>query len=459
MRKKKIYLIHPSYRDQNGVLLKGNRLYTVSLSLSALSSIIPNNWEKEFCFEYFEELNINSDASVIGITSMGYEIFRAIEIAIEFRRRGKLVILGGFQSHISVDFVKDYCDSIIHGNPGINDMTKILKDAEQNSLQKEYFCKIDLNYKLDYSIMNTSKIFFTPVLLSVGCNNSCDFCCISSIYKGKYYLRKIKNVIEELEYLHKRTKNIAIVDTNFYNNYRYLRKICREMINHNFKFMWGAQSTIDIGDDIETLRLIKKAGCKILFIGFESINQINLDNVNKKNDVNTFERKIKNIHSAGIKIAAFFIYGFDNDTVETPADLSKFIIENNIALPMINILVPTPGTKIYDKLKSENRVLMNSEEDFLKNNIAYNSSFNLCFYKPKNMTPKEVETGFIDLLRRLSSYFQILKRSKSKNIRLFLSLLYMNWLFRKEYIELKMRKERSNKRSVFKNNSTVNIEK
>jgi radical SAM superfamily enzyme YgiQ (UPF0313 family) len=443
MIKKKIYLIHPSYKDQGGTLLKGKKLYTISLALPALSSIIPQDWEKEFCFEYFEELNFDSDASVIGITSMGYEIFRAIEIATEFRKRGKLVILGGFQPHISVDFVKDYSDSIVHGNPGIADMSKILKDAEFNSLQKEYFCKTNLNYKLDYSIIDTNKIFFTPVLLSIGCYNSCDYCCVSSVYKGKYYLRKFKHVIEELEYLHQRTKNIAVVDTNFYGNYRYLRKICHEMIKRNFKFVWGAQSTIDIGDDIETLSLLEKAGCKVLFIGMESIDQNNLDDVNKKYDAASYQEKITNIHSAGIKIAAFFIYGFDHDTIDTSAELSQFIIENNIALPMLNILVPTPGTKIYEKLKKENRILMENEADFLKNNIAYNSSFNLCFYTPKNMTPEQVENGFIDILKRLSGYSQIFKRSRSKSIPLFLFLLYMNWLFRKEYLELKMRKERT----------------
>jgi len=97
-------------------------------------------------------------------------------------------------------------------------------------------------------------------------------------------------------------------------------------------------------------------------------------------------------------------------------------------------------------LKREGRVLMKDEQEFLKNNIGYNASFTLCFYQPKHMTPAEVEDGFIDLLRRLSGYRQIIRRSVSGDLPLTLFLLYSNWLFRQEYLELKHR--RALKRTV-----------
>ena len=446
--KKKIYCIQPTYRDQLGSLLKGKKLYVISLALPALSAIIPSDWEKEFCYEYFTDVNFKSDASVIGISSMGYEIFRGIEIADEFRKRGKIIIFGGFQPHISKDYLEQHCDSIIHGNPGATEMSRILKDAESGSIQKEYFCTTDLSYMIDYSILDTSKIYFTPVLLSVGCRNSCDFCCIASIYKGKYRLRKFRHLIDELEYIHRTTRKIAFVDTNIYNNRTYLKKVCEVMINRNFKFVWGAQSTIDIGDDLETLSLLRRAGCRVLFIGMESIDQSNLDAVHKEYRVDSYRIKINNIHQAGIKIAAFFIYGLDSDTLETQAEMSKFIVENGIALPMLNILVPTPGSIIFERLKREGRILMKDEQDFLKNNIAYNSSFNLCLFLPKHMTPLEVEDGFIDLLGRLSGYSQIIKRSVSRDISVTLFLLYMNWSFRKEFIRLRRNRKNNQKNNI-----------
>jgi len=440
---KKIYLIQPSYRDRTGKLLKGKRLYIVSLALPALSAIIPEDWDKEVCYEYFDEINFDTTASVIGISSMGYEIFRGIEIAKEFKKRGKKIIFGGFQPHVSKNYVEEYCDSIVHGNPGKPAMESILRDADNNRLKKEYFFGVDLNYKMDYSAIDTSRVFFTPVLFSLGCRNNCDYCIVGSIYKGRYHLRNIKYVMDELDFLHRFTKRIAVVDTNFYNNRQYLIKICNYMIARKYNFVWGAQCTIDIGEDVEVLTLLKKAGCKVLFIGLETIEQANLDEVHKNYSVESYRRKIENINRAGIKIAGFFIYGLDGDTKDTSEQMANYIIKNKISLPMLNVLVPTPGTRIYEKMKREGRILMNDEHDFLKNNPTYNASFNLCFYKPKNLTPQEVEEGFIDLLRRLSGIYQVIRRSLSKNLTLTLLLLYMNWIFRKEYYLLKKSRRES----------------
>jgi radical SAM superfamily enzyme YgiQ (UPF0313 family) len=250
-------------------------------------------------------------------------------------------------------------------------------------------------------------------------------------------VRNFKHLIDELTEIRKSTRKIGFVDTNIYNNRKFLIKVCKEMIDRDFGFIWGAQATVDIGEDMETLKLMKKAGCKILYMGLETIDQKNLDAANKKYFADSYKKKINNIHNAGIKVGGFFIYGMDSDTKETATNMSKFIKENKIAIPMLNILVPTPGTKIFERMNSENRILMREENDFLKNNIAYNSSFNLCLYIPKNMTPDEVEKGFIELLGKLSGLWQTIFRSFSKNIFVTIFLLYANWNFRKEYLALK----------------------
>ena len=434
--KKKIYLVHPSYRDQNGVLLKGTTLYAISLALPALSAAIPADWERECCLEYFEDVNLETDASVVGISSMGYEIFRGIELATEFRKRGKTVLFGGFQPHISRDFVGPYADAVIHGYPGPADMARILADAESHSLSPDYVCRTDLNYLFDYSIVDMRRSVFAPVLTGVGCRNACDYCCIGSFFHATYTLRRLGYVLEEMDALSRRTRRIAFVDTNLYNNADYLRSLCSAMIDRGYGFLWGAQCTIDIGDDPETLALMRRAGCRLLFIGLETIDQANLDAVHKPYSADSYRRRIETIHAAGIKIAAFFMFGLDADTPETSARLSRFIIDHDIALPMLNILVPTPGTPMHAQLRQEGRILMTDDRDFLRNNIAYNSSFNLCFYTPRQMTPGQVEREFVDLLGRLSGIPQIVRRSISSDLRLSLFLLYMNWLFRREYLRL-----------------------
>jgi radical SAM superfamily enzyme YgiQ (UPF0313 family) len=434
--KKKIYLIQPTYRDQNGDLLKGKRLYIVSLALPALSALVPGDWEKQFCSEYFENVDFDTDASVIGISSMGYELFRGVEIAQEFRRRGKLVLFGGFQPHISSAYLREHCDAIIHGNPGRADLAAILDDALAGTLREDYYCATDLNYSFDYSVLDTSRLLFAPVLLGVGCRNRCDYCCVASIYQGRYHLRRLSDVMSEFEYLHRRTRRIAFVDTNAYNDREYLKTVCREMIHRKFRFIWGAQATVDIGDDPDTLALMRRAGCRLLYIGLETVDQANLDAMHKRHTTDSYRRKIRTIHGARLRVAAFFMYGLDSDTRETAARMSRFIIDTRIALPMLNVLVPTPGTPVYDMLRREGRIRMAAETDFLQNNPAYNSSFNLCFYQPKHLSPEEVEDGFIDLLRRLSGIPQLVRRSLSWDLPLSFFLLAMNLEFRKEYLLL-----------------------
>ncbi len=435
--RKKVYFIQPTYRDKFGKLLKGKSLYTMSLALPALSATVPPDWEKQLCYEFFDEVDFDTDASVIGLSSMGYEIYRGIEIAEEFRRRGKTIIFGGFQAHMSTDFVAPHCDAVVHGNPGLPEMRRILDDALQGALQPEYHCGVDLDYQVDYTSLDTRRVLFTPVFTSVGCNFRCDYCCIASIYEGICRVRKIRHVFAELEYLHPRTRRIAFMDTNIHSRHNYLKALCEGMLERKYRFVWGAQSTIDIGDDIGTLKLMRRAGCKALFIGLESFTQSNLESVNKELSAESYARRIRNIHGAGIRIAAFLMYGFDHDTKDTARQLSELVMRHNIALPMINLLVPVPGTVLYERLKAENRLLIGNERDFLRNNIGYNSSFNLCLYKPGLMSPDEAEEGFIELLGRLSGFHQILRRSFSRDLKLSAFFLYSNWLFRREYLRLK----------------------
>src|SRR4030042_4440066 len=101
--KKKIYLIQPTYRNVDGRLLKGTSLFIHSLVLPILSATIPTDWKKEFCLEYFEDVNYQSDASVVGISSMGYDLVHGCEIAETFKKQGKVVILGGYQAYFSRD--------------------------------------------------------------------------------------------------------------------------------------------------------------------------------------------------------------------------------------------------------------------------------------------------------------------------------------------------------------------
>jgi radical SAM superfamily enzyme YgiQ (UPF0313 family) len=431
--KRKIYLIQPTYSNRDGQLFKCKSLYIYSLALPALSAAIPFGWEKEFCLESFEDLNYETDASVVGISSMGYDLFHGYEIAEKFRKRGKIVLFGGPQIHFSHDGIDSICDSVIYGHPGPKDMARILEDIEARRLAPKYHCDKEINFPFDYSLFDNKRILFMPVLSSIGCRNECEFCCTAALYKGHYRLRRIQHVLADLRVICRRTRNAVFVDANMYNNREYLLRLCSCIIKENIYLRWGAQCSIDIGEDSEALHLLKQAGCKILFVGLETINQSNLEGVNKHYCVERYPELIQRIRKSGIAVGGFFILGLDGDDSSTFEALFCFIQKTHISVPILNLLLPAPGTKIFDRLKAENRLLIQHEERFIPDNLLDKTACDRCFFIPKHLSVKEAETKFLEIGRRLSSLKEIFRRSFVADPLLSAALLYMNINLRKDF--------------------------
>jgi uncharacterized radical SAM superfamily protein len=409
--KRKIYFIQPTYRGYDGKLFQGRYLHLHSCAIPALAASIPPDWEHEVCLEYFENVNYDSDASIVAITSMGYDIFHGREIAEEFRRRGKIVLFGGYQAHLSRSELRDVADCIVYGYPGPSSMVCILEDAQAGCLEPEYDVGVDLNFPFDYSLMPRRRILFMPVLASVGCRNNCDFCCIAAQHKGEYRLRKVRHVLTDILAIRKHTRRFFLVDSNFYNNRSYLITLCDEIARTGLSFLWGADATIDIGEDDEALRALRRAGCRILYIGFETPNQRSLNAVNKPYDAAAYASAIARIKQHGIAVAGFFMVGLDGDTTETFDELFAFIHSTRVNLPILNIVVPVPGTALYERLEREGRLLVNTVEGYMKNALFFGSSSNSCLFRPAGMTVNELEEGLIDLRLRLASPRETVRRS------------------------------------------------
>jgi radical SAM superfamily enzyme YgiQ (UPF0313 family) len=231
--KKKIYLIQTTFRKKNGVLYQGKLAPFQSLGLAALSSTIPSDWEKEFCLEFFQDINYESDASVIGLSCMAYDLVHGIEIAEEFKRKGKIIIFGGYQPYFSKSRIMHVCDTVVFGNPGPKEMKTLLDDLVNKNLKPEYVFGVDINFPFDYSVYKNIKLQFPPLLSSIGCKNNCNFCCTAAIYK-KFFMRNQKYVLDDIETIRYFSKYACFVDANIYNKREYLLELC-EKISKNFK--------------------------------------------------------------------------------------------------------------------------------------------------------------------------------------------------------------------------------
>jgi radical SAM superfamily enzyme YgiQ (UPF0313 family) len=414
--KKKLYIVQPSYRDRNGVLIKaGNNLFTNSLAVPALSAAMPDDWEKDTCLEYFEPVNLKTDAPVVGITCLGYDLFRGRELAEEFRKRGKIVLFGGCASELWKDQIQSVAHSVVSGNPGKRDLAKILADVENNRLVPEYHCQTDLDYPFDYSILArkpvADHISYFPALASAGCPFQCNFCCTAARYKGRYTIRSLEAVIADLYTLKRVTRRFVFVDSNFYIDRRHVIQLATRMIEERFNFFWSAESSVNIGDDPEVLSLLRRSGCRALLIGFETLAQHSLNSMGKPFDVNRYKDQIRNIQKSGIIVAGFFIFGFDHDDCSTVQQYCDFVRDLDIALAIFNFLCPVPGTRLHERMQAEGRLIAENQDSYLQQTPVYSSPTHRCLFQPKRMSPREAELAFVDLLRRISSWPAIIRRS------------------------------------------------
>jgi hypothetical protein len=430
--KRKIYLIQPTYRARTGELFQGKSLALHSCAIPALAASIPSDWEYETCLEFFENIHYDTDAPVVAISSMGYDIMHGREIADRFRRRGKIVIFGGYQAHFSRDNLKNLTDSIVFGHPGPAAMIRILDDVQAGCIKTEYDVGIDLNFPFNYSILLKRRIAFMPILASVGCRNQCDLCCTAARYKGEYRLRKLKYVLNDLQAIRNHTRHFALIDSNSYNNRGYLIALCNAIVQSKLNMLWGAEATVDLAEDEEVLQALRKAGCQMLYIGFETLNQRSLNSVHKPLNTSTFRNAMERFQQVGFIVAGYFMVGLDNDTKKTFDELFDFIRSTRIHFPVINILLPVPGTTIFKRLNRQERLLVKTEEEYLRNALFYSSSCGRCFYRTTGLTMQEVEKGLIDLRLRLSSLREIVRRSIVRNPFITAFLLSMNFRFRRD---------------------------
>ena len=399
----KVYFIQstPYYKGDN--LIKKSRLYFVGLAPAILASLCPE-WGFECCLETIENVNFDSDANVIAISGMGHAIIRSIDIAKEFKRRGKTVVMGGYMASLMPGEAKKYCDSVIIGD-GEEAFLKMLEDYKNGQLQDFYDMPLEnLSFPLPkYEVFKGKNIGdFLPVQAGRGCPNSCSFCSVYCLYKNRYMRREIDEVIRDIAHVKSLGyKKFLLLDDNILSDKEYILKLCGEIEKLNMK--WLSQCEISIADDAEVLKAVAKSGCISLSFGIESISQKSLNSMHKAwAKVDRYKEQIKRIQDAGIDVSTEMVIGADGDTVESVRKTADFITENKITAPRFYILTPIPGTVFYDEMKAQNRL---TSEDVYEFNGAF------AVHKPKNMTPEILTREYWNLYKTVFSFKCIVKRT------------------------------------------------
>jgi len=374
------------------------------LTLPHLAGITPKKYDVKIVNENLETLNFDEDADIVGITCYTMTAPRVYEIADEFRRRGKKVVLGGYHPTAMYNEASQHADSIVLGMAEAS-WPKLLNDAENGKLKKVY--ERDTNFDMaDIPPIRRDLIKHNPLQGAVqttrGCTNMCEFCAISSFCQHGVKQRPIKNVVEEIKQMP--NKLYVIHDPHLTTNRKYALELFKELIRQKVRKSWVSNGTTNVlaKVDDEWLSLARKSGCVEWFVGFESVSQAALNGIKKThNKVENFKKMIKRVHDFGMTIQGGIIFGFDEDTPDIFDTTIEKLNELEIDVLEVNILTPYPGTPLYDKMEREGRLIT---KDWSKYNQVE------VVFKPKQMTEKELLEGSRKVAKEFYSWPNIIRR-------------------------------------------------
>ncbi len=219
------------------------------------------------------------------------------------------------------------------------------------------------------------------------------------------------------------------VDDNIVSHPKLAKEFYKSLIP--LKIKWVSQATITITHDEELLSILKESGCQGVLIGFESLNPENLKSMNKNfNNLNGgIQLAIQRLNKYNIRLYATFVFGYDEDTLQSFEDTIEFCIQNKIFMVAFNHLTPFPGTPLYKRLEKENRLLYEKwwlDDRYFYGQVPFRTKLDPEIIQKECIKARKKFYGFNSILRRLFS------QTNSKNFYMLRAYLFINLLLRSE---------------------------
>jgi radical SAM superfamily enzyme YgiQ (UPF0313 family) len=374
------------------------------LGLATLAAYCSEDDEIELLDEHIEEINTEDNPDLVVIQVYITNAFRSYALADHYRKKGTYVCLGGLHVSSLPDEAMQHADSIFIG-PGEEIFPEFLKDFRSKEAKPVYTnrkrsitdippIRRDLIKRDLYLVPNS-------IVVSRGCPHHCDFCYKDAFYEGgrSFYTQRVDDALKEIDRLPGR--HLYFLDDHLLGNQRFASALFEGMKGMNRVFQ-GA-STIDAilrGDLIEKAA---EAGLRSVFVGFETLSDHNLSQSNKKQNLGrSYEQAIKRLHSLGIMINGSFVFGLDDDTNEVFKKTVDWGVKNGLTTSTYHILTPYPGTRLYQQMKQEGRILHSNWNLYDTRQVVY---------KTKGLTSDELKHGYDWAYRNFYSWSNIWKAS------------------------------------------------
>ena len=363
----------------------GRRLGYPGLGLYKVAALTPPEVEVMVVDEATRPIPTTPRPDLVGISVQAPTSPHAYELAARMRGSGIPVVLGGIHVTLNPDEAAQHADAIVVGEAEAT-WPRLVRDAMNGRLAPRYDAPgpvpLECSPPPRRDLMPRSR--HTPWVMQAtkGCPFDCEFCSLAAVGHRGLRRRTIQHVVDEIRALPRGP--ILFVDDNLYANREYARRLFEALVP--LRRQWVGEATWHLAFDGELLHLTRASGCAGLFIGFDSINQQHRIRKipSRALPESTYIDAMRRIAGAGIGVVAAFVFGFDADDASVFERSLRVIREGGAHMINLSVLVPYPGTAIFQRLAGEGRI---TEWDW-----GRYVSPHVCF-EPKGMTARELREG------------------------------------------------------------------
>ncbi len=417
-------LVNPFY-PKDAHASYGKHVLTPTLALTSFAATTPAHW----AVKYWDENLLHGAPpcqplpELVGITVHLTFAKRAFALADWFRRLGSKVVLGGLHVTSCPEECAPHADALAMGD-GVQLWPKILADCEAGCLRKLYIAQYETPYRDDppprRAILPQRSFLTNASLIATrGCHNRCSFCYLATDgLRMPYRMKDPAQIVAEFE--ESGEPYAVFIDNNLGSRREYLRALCQAL--KPIRKVWSAAVTIDVTDDAALIREMALAGCMGVFIGVESLSDDNLNAARKKTPkTSEYARRVRILHEHGIQVNGSFVLGFDQDRKDVFAQTAQWVEENRLECATFHILTPYPATPLFRQMEAEGRLL---HRDWSRYDTGH------AVFRPKHMSPEELEHGYGWMYQRLFSHTSIWQR-RPEDWRAWAPYLLMSYLYKR----------------------------
>ena len=381
-----------------------------NLALPTLAALTPAPHSVRLVDENVEQVDFDVHADLVGITGYIVHKQRMLELIAGFKARGKRVVVGGAYATLCPEDFEGKADVLFVGEAE-DTWARFLADYERGTWDPVYRAPelpdVSSRPVPRFDLLHADKYRTMLMQFSRGCPFDCEFCDIIVMYGRKPRTKSVATAMAEIEALHRLgTRSVFIVDDNFIGNRArakdLLVALARWQKEHGYPMTFITEASINLARDERLLELMRAANFRTVFIGIESPRPASLTETHKvQNAREDLVKATRKIQSYGLEVQAGMIVGFDADDAAIFREHLEFLERARIPVSMSGLLNAVPKTPLHQRLALEGRLLGQTTGDqFVFTNIT-----------PKGMSPKELYSGYRQLLEELYDHRNYLRRA------------------------------------------------